>query len=423
MKKTAIKSIKAIEILDSRGIPTIATTVTLYGGGKGKAKVPSGASTGSHEALELRDGGKRYLGKGVQKAIKNVNVNIQDLLKGEDARSQRTIDQMMRSLDGTINKKRLGANAILSVSLACARAVANQTNTPLYKHIRKIFRLPMQGYKLPLPMMNIINGGEHADNILGVQEFMIIPKASKFSERVRKGEEIFFALKTILKKKKFDTFVGDEGGYAPQINDNEKVFKMLMSASKKAGYTPGRDIVFAIDAAATEFYKKGKGYDFFYKTKIKGKKVMSFGELKKNYEKWMKKFPLVSIEDPFTEDAWEEWKIFTKEHKKKTMIVGDDLFVTNVTRLQKGIDMKVANSILIKLNQIGTLSETIDCIKLAQKNKYKVVISHRSGETADTFIADLAVAVNAEYIKTGSLSRSERVEKYNRLIEIETELQ
>ena len=406
-----IKSIKAWEILDSRGNPTVKAKVTA-GNFTGVASVPSGASTGSHEALELRDGGKRYGGKGVLKAVENVNKIIAPKLIGLDLGNQQKIDEIMLALDGTKNKSKLGANAILAVSLASARAGANVDNIPLYQYINKKFGFSK--LNLPQPMMNILNGGAHANWVMDFQEFMILPKNKKLSERVRMGAEIFHTLGTILKKKGFSTQVGDEGGYAVPLSSNESGFKVIIEAIKSAGYEPGKQVDLAIDAAASEFYKNKK-----YVMNRDGV-ALSPNNLINLYKKFIKKYPLVSVEDGLAEDDWGNWQELTKQ--LKVMNVGDDLFVTNVERLQMGIDKKVANSILIKLNQIGTLTETINTIKLARDNKYKIVISHRSGETCDTFIADLAVAVGAEYIKTGSLSRSERVSKYNRLIEIEEEL-
>ncbi len=429
-----IKTILAREILDSRGNPTVSVTVTLKNGITGTASVPSGASTGSHEALELRDGDpKRYGGQGVLKAIKNVNTKIAPHLKGMDALKQRAIDEAMLALDGTENKTKLGANAILGVSLAVAHAAATASKKPLYVYLRKTFRIKETKYILPLPMMNIINGGRHADNSLSMQECMIIPRAKKFSERVRMGAEVFHTLKKILKDAHQVPLVGDEGGYAPQIDvfatkenpveeEDELALGLIVQAITAAGYTPGKDISLGVDVAASEFFEEGKGYDFDFKQKSKGTRIRSFEQTAALYTSWMKKYPLISIEDPFAEDQWDEWQTFTAKQGKNVQIVGDDFFVTNTKRLQKGIDLACANAILIKLNQIGTLTETIDCIALAKRHNYKVIISHRSGETADTTIADLAVAVNAEYIKTGSLSRSERVEKYNRLMAIEAEL-
>jgi len=414
-----IKNIQAREILDSRGNPTVEVTVELTSGVIGAAKVPSGASTGVHEALELRDGDKkRYLGKGVLKAVNNVNKKIAPVLKGVDVWRQADIDHAMIELDGTENKKRLGANAILGVSLACARAGAAETKKPLYRYISGAYRLRKIKPRLPYPMMNILNGGAHAAWSLDFQEFMILPKVASFKERVRAGSEIFHHLGKILKTKGYVTSVGDEGGFAPHLGKNQKAFDLIMEAIRAAKYRPGKDVFIAIDAAASEFYNpKTKKYDL----KVE-KKKLNASQMTALYRQWIKKYPLVSIEDGLSEDDWENWVEHTKELGKKIMLVGDDLFVTNARRLQKGIDMKVGNAILIKVNQIGSLTETIDTILLAKQAGYKVVISHRSGETSDTFIADLAVAVGAEYIKTGSLSRSERVEKYNRLMQIEQEL-
>ncbi|MCF6277111.1 MAG: phosphopyruvate hydratase [Candidatus Magasanikbacteria bacterium] len=415
-KKTNIKSVKAREILDSRGNPTIETEVLLVDGSIGIACVPSGASTGIHEAVELRDGGKRYGGKGVLKAVENVNKKINKLLKGEDASKQRELDRLMIELDGTENKSKLGANAILAVSLASARACANSKKVPLYKYIRSAFKLQEKTWVMPIPTMNVLNGGRHADNKLSVQEFMLVPVKGSFAEKVMVGSEIFQTLKVLLKEKKLNTAVGDEGGFAPNLTFNEEALKLLMKAIKKAGYIAGKDVMLASDIAASEFYKDRKYFFNSSKIGIKAEEMM------KILSGWIKKYPFISLEDPFAEDDWENWASFTREVGKKVAIIGDDLFVTNVKRLKKGIDRKVGNAILIKLNQIGTLSQTIDAIYLAKKNKYKVSVSHRSGETCDTFIADLSVAVNADFIKTGSLSRSERVGKYNRLMKIESEL-
>ena len=416
MKKTAIKKIIAREILDSRGNPTVEAMVVLRDGSVGIAAVPSGASTGKHEALELRDKSKRYGGKGVLKAVKNVNTKIAKALSGKDAAQQRKIDQIMLELDGTPNKRKLGANAILSVSLATARAAANSLGRPLYEHIRQTFGLREKGWRMPVATMNIINGGRHADNNLSIQEFMIVPIHRKFAERVRMGSQIFHTLGQILQNKRYSTGVGDEGGYAPDLANNEQALKLIIQAIKAAGFKPGKHVFLAMDVAASEFYKSGKYYFISNKTGWTANKVT------RTLEGWLKKYPILSIEDGLDEDDWDNWVEHTKQLGKKTTLVGDDLFVTNVERVQKGIDMKIANAVLIKLNQIGSLSETIDTIYLAKKNNYKISVSHRSGETADTFIADLAVAVNAEFIKTGSMSRSERVEKYNRLMKIESEV-
>ncbi|MBU0649096.1 phosphopyruvate hydratase [Patescibacteria group bacterium] len=414
-----IKDIIAREILDSRGNPTIEVEVELFGGAVGIAKVPSGASTGAHEAWEMRDGDKkRYLGKGVLKAAANVNKKIAPLLRGIDARRQQDIDHVMIELDGTANKKRLGANAILGVSLACARAGALAERKPLYKYINKTYKLGLKRIKMPYAMMNILNGGAHANWSLDIQEFMIIPKMARFKQRVRAGSEIFHHLGKILKKNKQVTSVGDEGGFAPRLGKNSKAFDLISQAIRAAKYKPGKNVFMAIDAAASEFYnKKTKKYEL----KAEKKKLKAH-ELNKLYQSWIKKYPLISIEDGLDEDDWENWILHTRSLGKRAMLVGDDLFVTNATRLGQGIELGAANAILIKVNQIGSLTQTIDTIVLAKNAGYKVIISHRSGETCDTFIADLAVAVGADYIKTGSLSRSERVGKYNRLMKIEEEL-
>lgn len=427
-----IKQITAREILDSRGNPTVEAKVILENGLSAKASVPSGASTGEHEALELRDGDKkRFFGLGVLRAVANVK-KIASVLRGKEITKQRELDNIMLRLDGTKNKSRLGANAILAVSLACARVGALSKAKPLYKYLREVYGLKETKWILPSPMMNVINGGKHADNTISTQEFMIVPRAKSFASRVRMGAEIFQGLKKIIKSYHQTTAVGDEGGFAPNIegqfgyaldfDEDEIGLELIMEAIKKAGYKPGRDIVLAVDVAASELYEAGRGYDFDFKQKNKGKRIKNYDDVLAMYQAWIKKYPIISIEDPLAEDAWADWRKLTKALGKRVMLVGDDLFATNVERLAKGIKEKVANAILIKVNQIGSLSETIDAIILAQRNKYKVVVSHRSGETADTFIADLAVAVNADFIKTGSLSRSERVEKYNRLMEIEDEL-
>ncbi|MBD3359577.1 MAG: phosphopyruvate hydratase [Candidatus Buchananbacteria bacterium] len=412
-----IKNIKAREILDSRGNPTVEVKVYLKNGLCTKASVPSGASTGKHEALELRDKNKkRYLGKGVLKAVKNVNNEINYLLKNLDVSKQQDIDKLMIKLDDTDNKSKLGANAILGVSLACARAGAKSMALPLYRYLRRTYKIHYKSYKMPLPMMNILNGGKHANWALDIQEAMIVPKAGKMSKRVQMGSEVFHHLGELLKKKKMNTFVGDEGGYAVNLKKNEEAFKLILAAIKKAGYKPYKNIDLAIDAAASEFFNKSK-----QQYKINSKQLKS-GKLIDLYKEWVKKYKLALIEDGLAEDDWDNWQVLTEKLSDKCILIGDDLFVTNTKRLQKGIDMNVANAILIKLNQIGSLTETIATIYLAKMNGYKVIISHRSGETCDNFIADLAVAVNADYIKTGSLSRSERISKYNRLMEIEEEL-
>ncbi|MFA6603781.1 MAG: phosphopyruvate hydratase [Patescibacteria group bacterium] len=414
-----IKDIRAREILDSRGNPTLAVKVEVEGGFFGAASVPSGASTGVHEALELRDGDKkRYGGQGVLKAVENVNKIIGPKLRGMDVTLQRKIDDAMLGLDGTENKSKLGANAILGISLACARAGAAVRGVPLYVYLRSVYGIDRKGFELPLPMMNILNGGRHADFAIDFQECMIIPKMKRFAERVRAGSEIFHALGKILKKKGYVTSVGDEGGFAPRLASNEEAFELILDAIEDAGYAPGKDVALGADVAASEFYDEDKKV---YNLNVE-KKVLAPAELIKLYEKWLAKYPFILIEDGLAEDDWENWEDLTAKLGKKLALIGDDLFVTNVKRLEMGINRKVGNAILIKVNQIGSLSETMDTIMLAQQNKYKVAISHRSGETADTFIADLAVAVGAEFIKTGSLSRSERLEKYNRLMEIEEEI-
>lgn len=411
-----IKQIVAREILDSRGNPTIEAKVVLENGMSAVAKVPSGASTGTHEALELRDGGKRYGGKGVLRAVKNVNTEIAKAVCGMDATKIEEIDSKMINLDGTKTKSRLGANAILAVSMAVARAGALVANLPLYKFIRRTYRLTEKEYRMPLPTMNILNGGRHADNGLSIQEFMIIPRHKLLRERVRMGSQIFHSLAGLLSQKGYATSVGDEGGFAPELLNNERALQLIVEAIKLAGFEPGKQVFLGLDLAASEFYNHNKYY-FLNK-----KQAWGADKMIANLAQWVKKYPLISIEDGLSEDDWANWKLLTKELGGKVALVGDDLFVTNVARLNRGIKEGVANAILIKLNQIGTVSETIAAIVLAKKNHYQVSISHRSGETSDTFIADLSVAVNSEFIKSGSMSRSERVEKYNRLMEIESEL-
>lgn len=411
-----IKAISAREILDSRGNPTVEARVVLDNDLVGIAKIPSGASTGTHEAVELRDGGKRYGGKGVLKAVKNVMTTIAPALIGMDIADQVTLDETMIRLDGTKNKSVLGANAILAVSLATARAGALAKGAPLYRYIRETYKIPVSGYRLPVPTMNILNGGRHADNGLSIQEFMIIPRHKLFRERVRIGSQIFHALANLLSQKGYATSVGDEGGFAPELQNNERGLQLIIEAIKLAGWEPGKHVFLGLDLAASEFYRHGTYYFLGKKQGWRPSKLID------TMSQWVKKYPLLSIEDPLSEDDWENWQKLTKELGKKVTIVGDDLFVTNENRLKRGIAAKVANAILIKVNQIGTLTETIRTILLAKKNGYQTSVSHRSGETADTFIADLAVAVNSEFIKTGSMSRSERVEKYNRLMEIELEL-
>lgn len=406
------------EILDSRGNPTVRATVTLSNGATGTASVPSGASTGRHEVLELRDGDKkRYGGKGVLKAVAHVNTTIALAVKGLD--DQRTLDDRMCALDGTGNKKRLGANAILAVSLAFAHAQSKGHALPLYKWIRTLTDINHAKFSLPIPMMNIENGGAHAGWILDFQEFMIVPQQTLFRERVQCGVEIFHVLGALLKKKGYSTLVGDEGGYAIPFKKNEDAFKAIIQAISQTSYVAGRDVMLAMDPAVSELYDTQKKQ---YVLKL-DKKKLSSDEMIALWKLWKKKYPIMSIEDGLAEDDWDGWTKMTSMLGNEMLLVGDDFFVTNPKRLQRGIDRKAANAILIKPNQIGTLSETLDCIALARMHGYKVVVSHRSAETADTTIADLAVAVNAEYIKTGSLSRSERVEKYNRLMDIERELE
>jgi enolase len=406
-----IVSVKAREILDSRGFPTVQAEVKLSDGSAGVAAVPSGASTGSHEAVELRDGGKRYNGKGVLNAVKNV-AKIEKALLGKDAKDIRNIDKIMIELDGTPNKSKLGANAILAVSMAVLRAGASSAKQPLYKYIRNIYKIKEKDFLLPAPMLNIINGGKHADSGLDVQEFMIVPAAaSSFKEALRAACEVYQVLKKILAKKGMVTAVGDEGGFAPKIHKHEDVLKTIIAAAKEAGYN---NISLAIDAAASEFFADGK-------YKFEGK-LRTAKEMTQIYAGWAAKYPLVSTEDPLHEDDWAGWQHYTEKLGKKINIVGDDLFVTNKNRLTQGIEQKAANSILIKLNQIGTVTETVDVIAQAKAAGYTAIISHRSGETEDAFIADFAVATNAGAIKTGAPCRSERTAKYNRLLVIEEEL-
>lgn len=411
-----IQKITAREILDSRGNPTLEVKV-FVNGIIGKASVPSGASTGSHEAWELRDNDqRRYGGKGVLKAVKNVNDPVNYLLKGLDVTRQQDIDRLMIKLDDTPNKKEIGANASLGVSLACARAGAQVMNLPLYKYLRKIYNIHYANFRLPFPMVNVLNGGKHANWSTDIQEFMIIPKAKAMAKRVEWASEIFHGLGAILKSKGFLTLVGDEGGYAVHFKKNEEALRYLVLAIKKAGLKFGKDVVLGIDAASTEFYNAKKKIYKFEGKQLSAQKLINL------YASWQKKYKLASIEDGLAEDDWQGWKKLTQKLGAKCLLVGDDLFVTKSERLQKGIDQGVANAILIKPNQIGTLTETIAAIYLAKQNNYQIVVSHRSGETCDSFIADLAVAVNADYIKAGSMSRSERVAKYNRLMEIEEEL-
>jgi len=409
-----ISEIRAREVLDSRGNPTVEAEVFLQDGSHGRAIVPSGASTGEHEAVELRDGdNQRFLGKGVLKAVENVNGEIADALANFDAADQRVLDHKMIELDGTPNKGRLGANAILSVSMAAARAAANYYGLPLYRYLGGA-----GANTLPVPMMNILNGGAHADNNVDFQEFMVMPVgAESFSEALRWGVEVFHTLKGVLKKRGYNTAVGDEGGFAPSLKSNVEAIEVVLEAIQQAGYKPGEEIAIALDPAASEFYKDGK-----YVFKKSDKSTKSPEEMVHYWAKWVNDYPIVSLEDGLAEDDWDGWAMLTKELGGKIQLVGDDLFVTNVDRLQEGIDRNVANSILIKVNQIGTVSETLDAIDLARRNGYTSVISHRSGETEDTFIADLAVATGAGQIKTGSASRTDRIAKYNQLLRIEEQL-
>jgi enolase len=411
-----IIEVHARQILDSRGNPTVEVDVLTDDGAMGRAAVPSGASTGIHEAAELRDNDKKkYLGKGVLKAVKNVNTTIADALIGFDITSQAAIDQVMIDLDGTPNKSKLGANAILAVSMAVAKAASEEANLPLYRYIGGT-----NARTLPMPMMNILNGGAHADNKIDFQEFMIMPiGAPSFSEGLRWGVEIFHQLKSTLKKKGYSTNVGDEGGFAPNIQSNEEAIETVLEAIQSAGYKTGTQIAIAMDAANSELWNAKKKKYVFHKS---SGKEMSSDQLVKYWESWVKKYPIISIEDGMAEDDWAGWKNLTDTIGSKCQLVGDDLFVTNVDRLQTGIDKKIANGLLVKVNQIGTLTETINAVSLAQNNGYNTVMSHRSGETEDNTIADLAVALNCGQIKTGSASRSDRMAKYNQLIRIEEQL-
>lgn len=411
-----IASVQARQILDSRGNPTVEVDVITDQGIMGRAAVPSGASTGVHEAVELRDEDDGfYLGKGVLKAINNVNTVIREELNGVYIFDQNAIDKKMIDLDGTDNKGSLGANAILGVSLACAKAAAEEARQPLYRYVGGV-----NANLLPIPMMNIINGGSHADNSIDFQEFMIMPVgASSFSEAIRMGTEVFHHLKKVLKSKGYSTNVGDEGGFAPNLKSNEEAIEFVLKAIESAGYKPGEDIYIALDPAASEYYiEKENVYHF---KKSSGEKLTP-SQMVDYWASWAKKYPIISIEDGLAEDDWKGWKLISDKIGKKIQLVGDDLFVTNVTRLQQGIDKEIANSILIKVNQIGTLTETINAVQLAQSNSYTSVMSHRSGETEDTTIADLAVALNCGQIKTGSASRTDRIAKYNQLLRIEEQL-
>jgi enolase len=422
---TKITRVHARQVIDSRGNPTVEADVYVGGGVRGRAAVPSGASTGEHEALELRDADKsRYLGKGVLKAVANVNGEISKAVAGLDAGDQRALDKRMIELDGTPTKSRLGANAILAVSMAAARAAANAQNLPLYKYLAR-YSTDTSANLLPVPMMNILNGGAHADSSVDFQEFMVMPiGAPNFSEALRWGVEIFHALKAALKKHGYSTSVGDEGGFAPSCKSNEEAIQIVVEAISAAGYKPGEQVSIALDPASSEFYDKAAGKYVFKKS---DKSSHSSPEMAAYWTSWAEKYPIVSIEDGMAEDDWSGWKELTqnvgrKSSKKKIQLVGDDLFVTNTERLSRGINEGIANAILIKLNQIGTVTETVDAIELARKAGYNSIISHRSGETEDTFIADLAVATAAGQIKTGSASRTDRIAKYNQLLRIEEEL-
>jgi len=409
-----IELVTGREVLDSRGNPTVEVEVYLSDGSYGRAIVPSGASTGKMEALELRDGDQnRYGGKGVLRAINNVNEIIGPELIGQDPFDQRAIDKLLTDMDGTSNKSKLGANALLGVSLAVAKAAAESLGLPLFRYIGGV-----NAKRLPMPMMNILNGGAHAENNVDFQEFMIVPVAAKsFGEALRMGAEVFHALKKVLKGKGYSTSVGDEGGYAPNVKSNEEALELILLGIQEAGYLPGKDVTIALDPAASSFFKEG-AYVFF---KSDGSKLTT-QEMIQHWKAWVDKYPIVSIEDGLAEDDWEGWVALRKELGDKIQLVGDDIFVTNTKRIKKGIEMNAANAVLIKVNQIGTLSETLDAVEMAHRAGWNTVISHRSGETEDPFIADLAVAVNSGQIKTGSLSRSERIAKYNQLLRIEEEL-
>lgn len=414
MSKTTITEVKSKEILDSRGNPTLRTWVSVNSGVKGISSVPSGASTGKHEALEMRDGdSNRYLGRGVLKAVSNVEEVIAPEIIGMEALDQKTLDEKLIDLDGTPNKSKLGANAILSVSMSSAQAAAHMAGLPLYAYLKK-----REEYILPVPLINILNGGSHADNNVDIQEFMIVPAGlPTYARAIRAGAEVFHHLKKTLKTKGYNTSVGDEGGFAPNLGSNEEALELIMQSIQNAGYAPGREVYLALDVAASEFYIDGK---YVFKKSDGSEKTVD--QMIDFYRSLVETYPIISIEDGFDEDDWDGWKIMTDELGERIQLVGDDVFVTNLKRFQKGIENGIANSILIKLNQIGTLTETMETISYAHENGYTAVISHRSGETEDTFIADLSVATNAGQIKTGSLSRSERVAKYNRLLEIEDEL-
>ena len=417
---TRITHVRARQVLDSRGNPTVEAEVMLSGGQMGRAAVPSGASTGEHEALELRDGDKsRYLGKGVLKAVQNVNAEIGPAVAGMDAADQIALDRRMNQLDGSPNKGRLGANAILAVSMAAARAAAAQLELPLYKYLARYSSDPSAA-TLPVPMMNILNGGAHADNSVDFQEFMVMPVgAPSFAEALRAGVEVFHTLKGVLKKRGQSTSVGDEGGFAPNLRSNEEAIQSVLEAIQAAGYKPGEQVGIALDPAASEFYDKASGKYIFKKS---DKSAHSPDEMTAFWKGWARQYPILSLEDGMGEEDWEGWKRLTRELGEKMQLVGDDIFVTNTKIFARGIEQKIANAILIKLNQIGTVTETMEAIEMARKAGYASIISHRSGETEDTFIADLAVATCAGQIKTGSASRTDRIAKYNQLLRIEQDL-
>ncbi|MCH8266502.1 MAG: phosphopyruvate hydratase [Acidobacteria bacterium] len=412
--ETTIEWVQGREILDSRGNPTVEAEVMLESGVIGWAAVPSGASTGEHEAVELRDGdARRYLGKGVSRAVQNIDETIAPALEDQDAAEQAEVDRLLIQLDGTPNKSRLGANAILAVSLAVARAVADTLELPLYRYLGGV-----NASLLPVPLMNIVNGGVHADNNVDFQEFMIVPLgATTFADSLRMGVETFHHLKKVLSKKGYATSVGDEGGFAPNLRSNTEALEQILEAIQAAGYRPGEDIALALDPASSEFYENGK---YIFKKSDRSERTSE--QMVEFYSDWVRQYPIVSIEDGLAEDDWEGWKLLTEKLGSRVQLVGDDLFVTNTDRLEEGIEQKAANAILIKLNQVGTLTETLAAIEMARRNGYSSVISHRSGETEDTFIADLAVATGAGQIKTGSGSRSDRIAKYNQLLRIEEEL-
>src|SRR3984885_5195514 len=417
---TKIQAVRGREILDSRGNPTVEADVILEGGVRGRAAVPSGASTGEHEALELRDGDKsRYLGKGVRKAVANINEAIAGAVVGLDATDQKALDRRMLDLDGTPNKGKLGANAILAVSMAAARAAANAKGVPLYKYLAQ-YSSDDSANTLPVPMMNILNGGAHADNSVDVQEFMVMPVgAASFDEALRWGVEVFHHLKAVLKKNGYSTSVGDEGGFAPNLKSNEEALERVLEAITAAGYKPGEQIAIALDPASSEFYDRATRKYVFKKS---DKSARTAAEMVKFWEAWAAKYPIVSIEDGLSEDDWDGWKIITRDLGKKIQLVGDDVFVTNPKIFARGISEGIGNAILIKLNQIGTVSETIEAVEMARKANYAAIVSHRSGETEDTFLADFVVAMGTGQIKTGSASRTDRIAKYNQLLRIEEAL-